>query len=353
MRGSHSMRTATVALTLCVSVATWVSGCSPATPADGLADYHQRVARVLELPELTPQLGPLPPPPQRRELYLPETSLRISLLDFLRLSGCALSESVGRRNSALGKLAPPSQRMHMSREILLDGPDCVSHLQAQRPQLAQELQALLDIKRKERMHIWWNAWITSDEWAHFTSTAALPLSMGEPPPAAISAGIRALSFIQKQGEQWQQQHWQYDSDAMEFQQRQLTLSQLVGAWRHSQQLVTAYSHATAELLEHRLEARPLCPAGKPSARARILHNVFFKYYAAVFQRYMSRTERLGAELLPQLQTLQTLVPTPPGYRAWVKQLELERRALLNAHSRHVEAWQATLSACDLMPTGRT
>lgn len=339
-------------LVLCTGAVMPLGGCGPATPTDTLADYHQRVARVLELPPSVPTITPLPTNPERRQLRLPETPLRISLLDFLRLSGCALSESLGRRNSALGKLAPPSQRMHMSREILMDGPQCALQLQAQRPQLAQELATLLEVKRDERMRIWWNAWITSDEWQDFTSTAALPLSAAEAAPAAISAGLQALTFSRQQGLQWQQQQWPYDTDTMEFQQRQLSLSQLVGAWRRSQQLLTVYSHATAALLEQRQQTRPLCPAGRPSARARILHNVFFKFYADVFQRYLSRTDRLGTELLTQLRALPKLVTPPPAYTTWMAQLQQEHSALTAAHARHVEAWQTTLSACDLMPTGR-
>lgn len=321
-----------------------LAACQP-TPPEQLLDYHQRVANVLELDAHWIEPEPLPAPPSRKLLQLPETDLRISLLDFLRLWQCDLNHVLGQRNSPMGKQAPPSQRLHVSRDILLYGPRCVEQLRAERPELAAELQALLQRKHDERQQLWWNAWLGSQEWQHLTRGSAQPFAFD----TDTSAGMAALDYAIAQGHQWQRGEFAYDSDQMELQQQQLALSELVGRWRKSQALLTAVSLASADLLRQRVQQRPLCPSRKKTPRADMLHNVFRTFYAGRFQPYLSQTHRTGESLLGKLTQLQGLAPAPAVYAAWLHQLAQEKAALDAAHHQHVQAWQELLSSCDLMP----
>jgi len=321
-----------------------LAACQP-TPADQLLDYHQRIANVLELEAHQIESNPLPAPPTRQLLQLPETELRIGLLDFLRLWQCDLNNVLAQRNSPMGKQAPPSQRLHLHRDILLHGSACIEQLHAERPDLANDLQLQLQRKADERQQLWWNAWLGSQEWQQFTRAGADPFSFDVDP----SAGLAALDFAIAQGHQWQQGHYDYDSDQMELQQQQLALSELVGRWRKSQALLTAVSLASADLLRQRVQQRPLCPSHKKTPRADMLHNVFRKFYAGRFQPYLSQTHRTGASLLEKLTQLHALAPAPPAYAAWLHQLTQEKAALDAAHRQHVQAWQDLLSSCDLMP----
>lgn len=345
-----------------------LAGCTP-TPHDQLADYHQRLARVLELEPLPLDSDPLPVLPSRQDLTLPETTLRISLLDFLRLR-CELSRAVGERNSALGVVAQPSQRLHLSREVLMLGPACVQRLRENRPQLALELKQLLQLKTRERTRLWWNAWLSSEEWQGFTRRGSqpLPLPEQEPDPPAIDAGLQALDYALQQGVSWQQQEYEYVTEIMEQHQQQLLLSELVGRWRQSQRLLTRLSDASAQLLRQRQEHQPLCRHGRPTERARYLQNVFRNFYVGRVQPYLSRVDRLGDQLLSRLQALPGPLLSPPeaavavasdaapldttaleNYQQWLRQLERERAALDRAHRAHVTAWQETLRQCNMMP----
>ncbi len=159
-----------LALLLIVVTALGLGACSPGSD-DMLLDYQSRVARVLEI-DVTQiadaQLGLSALPRIRsRDMGIELSDQRIDLLDFLRISNCAIGRVIGQRNSSLGKMAAPSQRFHLERDLLTLGPDCVQQIQATQPQLSETLNNILQVKQNERMASWWNAWFTSKEWQQF------------------------------------------------------------------------------------------------------------------------------------------------------------------------------------------
>lgn len=327
-----------------------LSACS-ASPESVLDDYAQRVARVLNV-ELDAEQSLDPLPKLRiQDNHIEVHATQINLLDFLRLSSCELSRVIGQRNSSLGKLALPSQRLHMERDFLLLGPVCVQQLAQTQPELAETLASALVAKRAERMDSWWNAWFTGHEWQSLISPATQPVPIAPASADNLDIALQVFDYLLQQGNRWQGQQFDYDDTEMELQQQQWLLSEAIGQWLQSQRLLTRVNNQVAELLEYRTNVKSLCLVGRSTPAADILNNVFYKYYAGVLQPYMSRVDRFGTAIMLDLNAVRTLVPVPDAYLTWLQQVSVERDKLTRSHQRHVKAWQGILSQCGLMPTG--
>lgn len=331
----------------------WLTACSSGSDVM-LLDYQQRVARVLELDIQTAtdselNLSPLPRI-RARDMQLDLADQRIDLLDFLRLSNCALGRVIGQKNSSLGKMAAPSQRLHLERDILTLGPECVAQIEQNQPELATKLTDIFEVKRQQRMASWWNAWFTSEEWQQFINPGTELIAAGEPEPAALSTALQAYDYALQQGELWRQMQFDYDSEEMEFHQQQWLFSEAMGQWLTSQRFISRVSYQVANVLQQRQDDRPICPLGRRTKRSEILHTVFLKFYIGQFQPYVSRVDRFGAELLQRLEQGMALVAPPPLAQQWHQAIIAERQQMRDFNMLHVKAWQATLRQCGLIPT---
>ena len=328
-----------------------LSACSRG-PDAALEDYLARLTRALDVSDAEVVVfPPLAERPRRRALQLSEPELSINLLEFLQLSGCELGRALGQRNSALGRLAQPSQRLHINRDILISGPQCLEALWQRDPDLASELAALIAEKQQYRMHYWWNGWMTSQEWLAFSSPTAGYLPQGDEGALTVQSGLQSLRWALQQGVRWQQDEFAYQSSEMEQQQQQWLATAALGRWRESQRLLTVISLQAAAQLEKRTGARPLCPAGRKTPQADIVQNVFVRYYAGVMQPYLSETDRFGDALIPMLEDMGALLgnDVPLAWTLWLEQLRREKAALRDAHQLHVRKWQEVLRQCGLMP----
>ena len=343
---------------LLVLTAVILSGCSAGEQA-ALDDYLERLGRALqaELQELSPEVRPpvLADIPGRRQLSVTEPQLSINLLDFLSLSSCELGRVLGANNSSLGKLAAPSQRLHLQRDLMISAPECIDVLDDSDPELADKLRRLLQQKYDARMTYWWNAWFSSEEWQAFLSPSEglIPVTESSAEDqATLLAATQALGYLVQQGQQWQSGDWQYDSGVMESHQQQMLATAAIGRWRLTNRALWEVSLKAERLLEQRLGDRPLCPAGRRTPQAEILQNVFHKYYAGVLQPYLSKTDRFGAGMIDYLKSVALLAPPDVDDR-WQQEmigtLEAERAGMLNAHRRHVTKWQDILAQCAMMP----
>ncbi len=321
------------------------------SPADHLLDYQQRVARVLEL---SPATSAALPRVNRaaavhNRLPLPESNL--NLLEYLSLSECRMTAAISDKNTSLAKVAAASQTLPYELDILRYGPQCVQAVRDRDVALADKLAQALASKQAARMHYWWNAWFTGREWQAFTATAAAPLDWQDTDDAYLQHGLGALDYALAQGLAIERQQWPSTS-AMETQLQALLLSETAGRWLASQWLLTQTLNDVAALLQQRQQQRPLCPMGRRTPKAEILNNVFVKIYAARVQPYLARTDRAGRQLLERLTAIEQRMQgtvLPPAFTQWLAAVHRAHAAFLAANQRHIQAWQATLRACELMP----
>jgi len=94
------------------------------------------------------------------------------------------------------------------------------------------------------------------------------------------------------------------------------------------------------------------PGRSPYATGQNSAECFPEVLRGVFQPYLSKTDRFGAELIDYLNAISLLAPisvVDDWQRDVVATLESERAAMLQAHRGHVTKWQDILAQCAMMP----
>ncbi|MBC7185309.1 MAG: DUF3080 domain-containing protein [Marinobacter sp.] len=336
-------------------LASLLAGCNPFSDARPMMDeYVERVARVLESDPQLSDITPASQLPRRRDRVLAMPDLDMGMLDFLSLYGCELQYVVGEKNSVLGRVMQPLNRLRYEIRFIEAARDCLPGIEDE--DLAEELDEAVQAKLASLPIAIWNA-----TWGVEEIENLFTLAKGDYPVApkgnpvndlAIDLGrlnatvTRLLSgdlsvsldFVGEVHQRWQAEH---------------RAGQLI----NSALLLTARLQDGTALLKQRIDGRPLCLNGKPNNQSDILQNMFFSVYIAKVQPYMSSiAQARDALILPmdQLAKRQSGV-MPESFREWYQRhLAQDSRASLwrqldLAMKSHTEAWQALLEQCGLRP----
>ncbi len=352
----HICRTLASA-TILLAVAT---ACSDANdPQAMLADYVSRVENATETSVDNAFENGLLGYPDRRDRRVPLADVRIGMLEFLGLIQCDLQEIVGERNSSLGKVMPVSQQLVYEHRLLVSARQCRRQL-AEKDSNLFDLQQTLDeivrIKRAELPKAYWNATFGSPEFEQMFSLAASPLRIDV---AGGSNGEieRALLYLANLGSSLGDESLELESARLEVHYKTLASRRMAGELLGALDLLRHHLDAAARAIEARLENRPLCYQQRPTPKARILENVFRKYYVSQVQPYLSRVHRQTQNWLEPINLLAEAQQTQmtPAFEAYFEaQLSLEASDALwkmyeRALHRHTRAWQSVLGQCGLMP----
>jgi hypothetical protein len=326
---------------LAALLAALLSACTGDRQQAVLDDYLARVARPLDVEKPVPATPTLPELPRWTALQLPLRESSLDGLDFLKLRGCALQQTVARRNSSLGRMAPPSQRLLLALDFLRQVDPCIARV-ASRGE--SDLAALLtDAQRQKRAQLpamIFNATLGSEEYRQFWRGDN---RLGDYPAGTSSAINLALSRINADVARWLDGDFEAEEPAFELALADISAGdggELLAALARQ----ASYLDSGSALLRTRA---PLCtPALKPGAAA-VLRTVARKYFIGAVQPGAAALAQRQHLLLPPVQTLEAQLEAalPEAYRRW----RSERGALLAqwtaAPKRHVAAWQALLGSC--------
>ncbi|SEE05212.1 DUF3080 family protein [Pseudomonas anguilliseptica] len=330
--------------------------CTPAD--DGLAlqaDYLQRLSNALNVEPATAfdssELTHYRLPARRKRL-IEIAELRISLLDLLvDVRRCpALQQQISQRNNSLGKQLTPSSRLAYEGDAAAC-PGCLQRTPAQpgSAPLHNTLEQLAQEKRAQLPGVFWNALNASPEVERYLRFAEQPL----PPNASEdNAALDALAQLAAIGSAL--------PDALPPSAEQLDpLFFALHASDQGGQLISSLASLTyslnqgSDMLDSRQKGRPLCPTGKATERARIVQNIFVKYYAGSLQPYLAQVDQRGQAWSSSLRSLSGVAQIPPATREYLQQLSGNQASLWadfqQATARHVRSWQTVLNSCGLAP----
>ena len=335
--------------------------CSNNTPEAMLSDYMWRVANVLDVSVDTDfdNLPALPLLPHRRERILPVTEVRQGLLEVLDLKFCNLLPLIAERNSSLGKVMLPSKQLAYELQFFTLIRHCRDRIEDDQyspiePELTDRIREIYQVKRRNLHNTVWNGIYTAREVElQFTSTAeALPLS-GDTGYKAVDRSLQhliQLSQVIKRPEQWQPPAF---LDQLESDYGTLNSNPFGGQALRSLQLLTVTMERTSISISRRLDDNPLCFQGHQTEKARILGNVFRKFYANRFQPYLSRVDRDSKAWLRNQQELFSQFTPPSAMQDYMERIYNNPNSLWErynkARKQHTQAWQALLRQCSMMP----
>ncbi len=343
-----------------------LSGCGRDSPEATLEDYLERVSNTVDIePDSGNPYQHLRAFPARRDRILVLEELRAGLLESLDFSQCGLLPLIAERNSSLGKVMKPSTELSYELRFFERLEPCHRSYSAKSVVEGDDFGRLLEetfrIKSANLEKVIWNGLFTSEALERNFSLSREPIPLlGN---QGYGDSLRALESLQKLidsiDDYRHNGQFRLPAQLQNLEQRYFALhsseygSQLI----KSLALLTHYLNLTADSLERAQQRRPLCFNKTPSAKAKILNNVFFKYYAGKVQPYMARVQREGE---PWLQRINALLdphrlPVPAGVQQYRQQmLDMSAENGLwpryqRAIKRHTKAWQQVLTQCGMMP----
>ncbi len=349
-----------------------LSGCQPTTPEAMLEDYISRLGNALgtdaslDLSDIHPA-----PLPRRRLRILEETPVRQGLLEVLELRQCDLLPLIAQRNSSLGRVMKPSQKLVYELKFIVLMRQCVDRIRTQElePEVREQILNIWAIKQANLPAVLWNSLYNTDEMEANFSASEPPLEL---PSADISekrlqqarfasVKLSLQHFQQLSSLASQAQNWPLPDFIDNIEEDYLTLysNRFGSRWQRSLLITTTTLNQGANLIEQRLKSRPFCFSGHRNQQAEILMNVFQKYYAGQLQPYLANIHQQGDIWLAAHEAILTPLQStlPDAMREYRKdyldrqnqtgQWQQYRQAL----HRHTTAWQEILGQCNMMPDG--
>nr|WP_279625882.1 DUF3080 family protein [Marinobacter algicola] len=332
-------------------VCLYLAGCAPDSGVPDMMDgYVVSVADALELrPELS-DIAPVPQIPRRRERVLDMPDLDMGMLDFLSLYGCELQYVVGEKNSIMGRVMQPLNRLRYETRFIRAAETCISDTDGEGIQ--EELEEAIAHKTEALPVAVWNAtWGVEEIERLFTlSQGYYPGSDDDKVLAELSSGVKRvnqtvrglldgntsepLDYVGGVHQLWQAEH-------------------RAGQLLNSARLMTARLDDATALLVKRVEGVPLCSGSESEEPPGELVEIYTDGYVGGIKDYLDRIEHAKEALIKPLDTLaaQQTETMPSAFRDWYR-LYLDTGntdsvwgQLGSAVTAHKERWRQLLSQC--------
>jgi len=320
------------------------TACSQNNDSARFERYLDRLARPLstEVPKIDEPLRLRPP--AVADLQLAISPGKLDALDFLSLSGCQLQVTVGKRNSSLGKFAPPSQQLLLELEFLQYAPACITHLRTQNEiEIAELLESTYADKLLQLPERIFNATLGSDEFQTFWRR---PGRLDDYPRNTSSAVITALEAINTHALRWQS--GDFDANNRDF---ELLLSEVArgdgGALTFALSRQDEWLTGANTMLLAKQRAGGFCEKGLKPPSATILENVVRKYFIGEIQPVAAMLSRRHHQLIPAIETLEETLHSalPQNYLGWRTARREGYAHTTTAPRRHVALLKSLLDPC--------
>ncbi|RVT47129.1 DUF3080 family protein [Rheinheimera sediminis] len=321
-----------------IAVVFVVTGCSD--PAQSLMDdYASRLSRTLALELQDPAPLALQPLPSITATRADIAATSITLVELAATRACGLDLLLGERNSSLGKVMPPSQRLKYELAFLQQVQPCLTN-----PDIAPDLQQKLSglaFDKTAQIEKHWQNFLQQDETLRQQLHPYRNLS--EPDSVAgVAETMQALHSLLALQKSIVQQNWQQASSinpelALEALYKANTLSQLQQSLRFSQNWLQSLNQQLEQL-----DLKAQCPAGKSSDKTDIFNTILLQYFIGKVQLYLAQVDGTYQQLYPLLQQLYqgTALAQPISQRFEVPHTELKAEL-----KRHVVWWKEIQQQC--------
>ena len=332
-----------------------LAGCNPFSDARPLMDeYVERVARVLETDPQLSDLESASQLPRRRNRVLTMPELDMGMLDFLSLYGCELQYVVGEKNSVMGRVMQPLNRLRYEVRFIEAARDCLPDIEDE--EFSEELTEAIYSKLESLPIAIWNAtWGVEEIEKLFTlAKGYYPVSAEGNPVSDLALDIDSLNAaVARLRAEDLAVSLDFAGDVHQRWQAEYRAGQLI----NSALLLTARLRDGTRLLKQRTEGQPLCLNGKPNNQSDIVRNMFFSVYIEKIQPYMSAVRQGRTALIEPFERLAELQADtmPESFTGWYERhLSQDARNSLwreldVAMMDHTRAWQELLGQCGLRP----
>jgi hypothetical protein len=340
-----------IARFLCCAVLALSTACQPHGSNAAFSNYLSKLSSDLTTtaPAVQPGIELTPPPATALQLDIPASP--VDSLDLLLLSGCAVQANIAKRQTSLGRLAKPSQRLLLELEYLRLAPACISRLRTgntggnlvgnisgNNPVIADVLEAAWQEKRAQLPALIFNATLGGDEYRAFWLAIPAPGDYPRSSPAAVAA---AMGAINDQTRRWLS--GDYGAHNRNF---ELLLSEVAGGdggarlqgWAHRIDWLAVADRMLAQAGEPRCSRRSRHAEGHRS-----IANYFIDTIEPLTAQSQQRYRMVAAPALALETQLGATLPTQ--YRDWIDNRNRHVAKLSGAPTRHLEQLNRLRQAC--------
>lgn len=341
---------------LLLILAVSVTGCDPFASPDSMMDeYLSRLARVLNVEKQQTALEPVRLIPSVRDRRAEIPKIDITVLEFLSLYGCELQVVVAERNSILGRVMTPLNRLRYNLRFIATAQACLAN--TDKPALKYSLQRAIEQKQQLLSSVAWNA-----VWAGEPMAALLSVSKGyyladSHHVTTLGRLVAGLEKTRAIVTQLQTEALDADLTEMGDIQQQWTFGHHAGQLLNSITMLTTRLDDATALIEQRLLVKPLCYMSKPNPQAERVKGVFFNVYIGRIQPYLSEVSRAGKLVFGELDKIALAQASimPAGFKTYhldVISMTNKKgvwRQFDKAVNSHTKSWQTLLEQCGMQP----
>lgn len=333
-----------------------VSGCEPKNPAiEAIDNYQARIGNVLELASADLNASLTQYPAQNKRQW-PINENKINLLEFLQLKECGLQSLVGQRNSGLGKFMPADQLLVYKHELILGLKKCVTILTKIKadPEDTQRYKDYIANSESNLSKLFFNATFGSDEFKTlFSSSRNYSVTTIKQDYSTV---LDSLQLIQRVGNEMGGDT--FNTDLYQKTQNSLIGFNTIGDIIYLINRYTDTLNTIALTLENTVQTKPICLDQYTSPKAKVLKNIFFKFYAYDLQASISSIFEISKILFSEIVVLSqhSNIEIPEDFRVYIdetvniNQQDSHWNKFSNAINRHTKAWQLLFKQCDMMPS---
>lgn len=287
-----------------------------------------------------------------RERYLKQRfpAESINLLQFLEIRDCELGHLVAERNSVLGRVAVPSQRLVYDINFLRTGEACIKLVGKAHPELAATITKEMAVKQRQLPNVIWQAILGGPEFRKFWRFGGSPLPAIMPSQADVLLAIRQLD---QDAERWLNGDYRVDESRFEHQ-LDVIRGGDGGLQLRAWETLEGKFDAADAILAAREARRPLCFPGMHPPAANIFGNVVQEMLIQGIQPWVAQLNRQYYSLFPAVRSLEKVLAPgePPAYRVWRHARGVALEHATHALLRHVDRLQPLLAQCNLLPQVR-
>ncbi|MGO1691483.1 MAG: DUF3080 domain-containing protein [Marinobacter sp.] len=331
-----------------------LAACNPFSDARPMMDeYVERVGRVLDVEPAFSEIPASERIPRRRNRVLSMPDLELGMLDFLSLYSCELQYVVGEKNSVMGKVMQPLNRLRYEVQFIKAAGDCLNTVEDE--ELKDILNQAITSKRESLPIAIWNAtWGVEEVETLFTfAKGEYPVEAADP----ASDLARDARQLNKAVAELLEQNFDVDTDFWGKVHQRWQAEYRAGQLINSAHLVTTRLGDATHLIRQRLEARPLCLNGNANNQSDIVQGMFFSIYIGKIQPYLADLRRARTDLIEPLSRLANMQSDvmPEHFQRWYEStLALKGGKSIWANldkavADHTKSWQTLLEQCGLRP----
>ncbi len=330
----------------------WLVACSRYAEPQGIFEnYLYRLANSLDVSHAeNMSLGPkkLPRYPIKNQMTYDIPATSINLVEFLKLSPCDLQRHVGQRNSSLGRLMKPTQKLLYERQFITLAETCLQELEST-SELAIVISDVLKNKYQQWPMVMWNAFFSSEEVVHLFSMSSRPLTSKElqENPTELYASLALLERVFSQ-------KTHINSQEIENAYSIFASTKRIGELRLSMQLAYYYVDLAERLLSLRIENKPLCFKQRTNAQFEVVNTVFLKFYIGEVQPYLAALHQQASRTLQAVDRIVNVLNPKPEFKQFWAQIYTgntsEWKHFDRTIKRHTRQWQTLLTQCGRLPS---